>query len=1016
MAAAGVVDRGFRHAPPAVLPNWIERVRLQQRLARRFELEVLLVAAPAGYGKTSSLARALAKNEADPAGTDLWLQCSPHDSDAAVLAPAILRSAGLEPPEGDWAGDAGSLADALLRFAPDPVCLVLDDLHVIGTESTGMALLADLADRLPSHAHLLLAGRTVAPLRLARKRLEGRCEQLGLSDFEFDDEELDLATGGTLSSEIARWPAMTALGRADLPDASVDYLLEEVGSSLGPDRLAALTALSYLREVDDELASAAAGTVTQAADLLADLPLVLRSPTGSFQMHDLWRQALARDDTLRGAEARALSRVAQVSAERGRYVLAAEQFLHAGDTEGVRRTALAFASQPLMFAAAVDLRAMAKLTGRALPGEPLARLLAATVPLTGDELTSAAAFQGAAEIAREAGAEDVETIALQNVLNLHAVMDSTQMPAWLVDRVKVLADSGNARVLALDALLDSMSSRHGNDSESSARSIGRLNPQASPFEQVLYAFGMSDLGRPEQVADAAPDDVAAGDASRAGGQYLAQAYWLRGDVDPELALALGSELAEDTDVRGVAHVRISTDAVLALVALAAGEVVRARWFTNRALGLISQTASPTVRAFAMLADAATAMHEQDENEGRLRLEAMLDTMPMRQWPARPYLYALPLLQVLVPETAPVLAQCRFGPAITAARDAGAALLAARQQGDVRPALDLPWHRPWLLRAHVLPPHLVELAAVAASVGQHDAEELIGHLPNRREYLLQVGSRSDHLAAEWATASAAQLPARPAHDVRVELLGPIRCLRGTTTVTDQAWVRRDRVRQLLTLLLLHQRVERRRIAETLWPDLATEKAVANLRVNLSHLQRVLEPGRAGDERPWFIRSDGEFLEIHQEGLEVDSLQFEEACRRARSLDDTGQGTRAIDLYRAAAQLYRGDYGGDWPDIEWLEVERLRLRTLAMAALTRLGELLLARGEPEEASEWAAKVIRAEPLDERAHRMFARSLAAQGNRQGAGAAIAGFIERLGAEGLSVESETTRLAASFSLHVAG
>ncbi|MCB0964901.1 MAG: hypothetical protein KDA98_16615, partial [Acidimicrobiales bacterium] len=127
------LQRAFRHRPPRPQADWIPRPRLTARLARRFELDVLVVVAPAGYGKTTALAQAVAANEADPAGTDLWVQCREADADAEVLAEAIWRAAGL-----DLAGRAaepGALVDALLRFAPHPVCLVLDDLHTVDPTS-----------------------------------------------------------------------------------------------------------------------------------------------------------------------------------------------------------------------------------------------------------------------------------------------------------------------------------------------------------------------------------------------------------------------------------------------------------------------------------------------------------------------------------------------------------------------------------------------------------------------------------------------------------------------------------------------------------------------------------------------------------------------------------------------------------------------------------------------------------------------------------------------------------------
>ncbi|MCB0964802.1 MAG: bacterial transcriptional activator domain-containing protein, partial [Acidimicrobiales bacterium] len=184
------------------------------------------------------------------------------------------------------------------------------------------------------------------------------------------------------------------------------------------------------------------------------------------------------------------------------------------------------------------------------------------------------------------------------------------------------------------------------------------------------------------------------------------------------------------------------------------------------------------------------------------------------------------------------------------------------------------------------------------------------------------------------------------------------------------------------------------------------------VNLSHLHKVLEPGAEPSTRRWFVRAEAEFLELCDDGLTVDAAELDEGCARARRLDDEGQGTAAIAAYEDAVARFRGDYLVDWPDAPWAEVERLRLRTLATGAMVRVGQLRLARGEPETAGVWAARVTRLEPLDDAAHRLFAQALAAQGNRAGAAATLRGLLARLAEERLGPERETVRLASSLGV----
>lgn len=994
----------FRLVPPAVRGDWIERPRLTHLLARRFNVDVLLVVAPAGYGKTAALAAAVAANADERLGVDVWFQCDRGDDDADVLAAGLLVATGLPAPGPGFAGSAERVADALLRLAPRQVCLILDDVHLLDPDGAGAALLGDLVEQLPAHAHLVVSGRSRPRLRLARRRAQGRVDELGIDELAFDDaERLRLtAEDGDGDLSVARWPAMAALlGRGEGSE-TVEFLLEEVASAEGAERVDLLTALAHVRTVDDEVAQAASKGELDAAALLGELPLVHRTPTRAYQMHDLWREALTSAPLSVGAR-RALGRIAQLRLDQYRHREATELFVAAGDPGGVTAAAEAFALHPLMFVSVGDLRRMADLTTASAPDEPMTAVLNATVAMTGDERMSADAFIAAADVAAAAGEDRVEAIALYNAANMIGVVEPYGFPGWLIERADALADRGDQLGASLSAVLQAHAARAAGDPDRAADLLREPQAATSTLPRVQHAFAMSDLGRPEEVAT--PDDL--DDAAQAGGQYAAQAIWLRGEVSPELALELGRGLVDSADARQVAHVQISTHGVLALVAAAAGDVAEARRLADQAASWTGQTASTYVQTFVALADAATLLLEQGEEASGARLARMLRVVPVEPWPYRSYLYALPLLYALAPTARDALDRCRFGPALTEAQRAGQALVRLREHDDPEPALALPWHRPWLLRAHVLPPHLAQLAAAAAAAGHGEVGQVLDELPSLRDHLQAAVGLEHEPTRTWAESRIARLPARPGHDLSVQVLGTVRAARGATPIADEPWVRRERVRQLLALLLLHRRLSRRQASELLWPDLEPERALQNLRVNLNHLQRVLQPARDRSEPPWFVQVDQDRLAVADEGVVVDAERFEHCCLEARRLDDQARGSQAIEAHREAAALYQGDYVAEWPDAEWAEVERVRLRSLAVVTMARLGELLLARGEPEEASSWAAVSLRHEPLLERAHRLLIRSLAGQGNQPASRTAMEELLARLRDDGIEPERDTLLLA---------
>ena len=351
-----------------------------------------------------------------------------------------------------------------------------------------------------------------------------------------------------------------------------------------------------------------------------------------------------------------------------------------------------------------------------------------------------------------------------------------------------------------------------------------------------------DLGCPEEIGLPTEVDELASGLAGEDTRVVAFATWLRGDVSPELAITIGQEMASGIRPVRLTHQQVALSGVVALIAVHAGDLEQAEALVERGEKLVGHIGGGHGANFLRVAEASLAVARHDERRAVGLLDEALAEVPMEVLPARSYLNSLPLLHLLIPEVRPMIDRANLGPALTTVQEMARALTAQREEGDLTGAVALPWRRPTLLRVHVAPPHLAELAVAAVIGGVPEAEAVLGELPDLRGLLRWVATVHDGPVAEWAHQRLATLPTRPSHSLRIEVLGGLRLFRDGVQVVDKEW-RRERVRQMLCFLLSHPQTTRGEVVTALRPELDEHSASANLRTNLGHLQRVLEPDRA-----------------------------------------------------------------------------------------------------------------------------------------------------------------------------
>lgn len=215
---------------PPLRPTLVPRPRLIAELNEglfgpedRFASRLTLVAAPAGFGKTTLLATWLAELAAKQDGgkglfgiPSAWLSLDEGDNDLARFLAYFLASLGTIHPELIETATAllespqPPRAEALLTVLindiaglSSPFILALDDYHTITAPAIHRAM-TFLLEHMPSQMHLAITTRVEPPFPLARMRGRGQLNELREADLRFTEEEtgsfLDQIGGQSLTA------------------------------------------------------------------------------------------------------------------------------------------------------------------------------------------------------------------------------------------------------------------------------------------------------------------------------------------------------------------------------------------------------------------------------------------------------------------------------------------------------------------------------------------------------------------------------------------------------------------------------------------------------------------------------------------------------------------------------------------------------------------------------------------------------------------------------------------------
>ncbi|MBK7712341.1 MAG: hypothetical protein IPJ37_16320 [Bacteroidales bacterium] len=249
---------------PAAGYNIVHRSGLSENLNVGLSRKLILVSAPAGFGKTTMVSDWIAQTKIPAA----WLSLDSGDNDPAVFLSYIISGIQsihsgfghgaqvlLNSPNAPSVESIITLLINEILNIPRNFILVLDDFHLINSSEV-LKLVAYLLEHIPGNIHIVILTRSDPALSVSRLRSQHQLVELRSSDLSFSANDISILFNKklklglsvddvySLESKTEGWIAglqLTAISMKDREDISefiqdlkgdnryiMDYLMEEV--------------------------------------------------------------------------------------------------------------------------------------------------------------------------------------------------------------------------------------------------------------------------------------------------------------------------------------------------------------------------------------------------------------------------------------------------------------------------------------------------------------------------------------------------------------------------------------------------------------------------------------------------------------------------------------------------------------------------------------------------------------------------------------------------------------------
>jgi LuxR family transcriptional regulator, maltose regulon positive regulatory protein len=322
---SGVMAQSSKFNLPGASASFLPRRAIAERIERAAAAKLILVRAPAGFGKTTALRQIHEQLVAAGVAT-AWITLDAADNDLPRLLSCLAESvARLQIEEGAvMAADADAVG--LLEREGAPFALFLDDFEFLQSPAV-VGLMRDIIERLPRNGQVVIGSRSLPDVGLGRLRVRGQLVDIGADVLRFTVEEtaeflrlrglpplpaealeqLQARTEGWIAALLL---ASMALDRhAEAADfirrlsgsggAIAEYLAEDVLGRQPPDVREFLERTSILRQLSAPLCQALAPRIDcermlerLSASSLFLLPVETEGPEPNYRYHPLFANFL----------------------------------------------------------------------------------------------------------------------------------------------------------------------------------------------------------------------------------------------------------------------------------------------------------------------------------------------------------------------------------------------------------------------------------------------------------------------------------------------------------------------------------------------------------------------------------------------------------------------------------------------------------------------------------------------------------------------------------------------------